>query len=435
MSTVQEIKDILKECSDSKGIPVISPDHWEHLSKQYEKNVFRVAFAEYITENSVPFPLRNITKSRLEEEFTKFCNTSHKNMIEYIPHDIVFERFDYRYSYNDYGLGVIKRDVSSNIVSDYFHQENRMRCGSLSSPSPYEIWTDKQKLAKLNYHWWRNMHKGHGIDYGSIRTAIRLGSYIPAQFKPSIAKFLYEQHDAVNVLDTSCGWGDRLAGFFATPSTKLYIGCDPNPAVYEKYKEQCKVYESLLGNGSVITEYDDYFVSDGVKKVVIYNKASEDVDWTEYKNTFDFYFTSPPYYNTEKYSKLDGNTSSQSWFRYNTFESWMYDFFLPLNEKLWFTMKDNSYFMVNIIDPNMGNSKKGRYELCDKMVDHFVENFDNCYFLGKIGMGMSIRPNTPNASLENKGIEPIWVFRKNNQKYTHSRIRKTHSLESMFETT
>ena len=31
--------------------------------------------------------------------------------------------------------------------------------------------------------------------------------------------------NAKKVLDTSCGWGDRLAGFF-TSDAEEYIGCD-----------------------------------------------------------------------------------------------------------------------------------------------------------------------------------------------------------------
>ena len=53
--------------------------------------------------------------------------------------------------------------------------------------------------------------------------------------------------NANKVLDTSCGWGDRLCGFYAS-NAKEYIGCDPNPNTYERYKKQCIEYERLLGN-------------------------------------------------------------------------------------------------------------------------------------------------------------------------------------------
>ena len=52
--------------------------------------------------------------------------------------------------------------------------------------------------------------------------------------------------DARTVLDTSCGWGDRLCGFFASKSAEMYIGCDPNPNTFEVYKKQCIEYEKIL---------------------------------------------------------------------------------------------------------------------------------------------------------------------------------------------
>ena len=40
--------------------------------------------------------------------------------------------------------------------------------------------------------------------------SFRLGTYIATQFKPIVAKTIYDMSDAKTVLDTSMGWGDRL---------------------------------------------------------------------------------------------------------------------------------------------------------------------------------------------------------------------------------
>ena len=72
----------------------------------------------------------------------------------------------------------------------------------------------------------------------SYISAFRLGTYIATQFKPVVAKAdLQENNKAKTVLDTSCGWGDRLAGFFAS-NAEEYYGCDPNPNTYRRYQEQ-----------------------------------------------------------------------------------------------------------------------------------------------------------------------------------------------------
>ena len=44
--------------------------------------------------------------------------------------------------------------------------------------------------------------------------AFRLGTYIATQFKLKCCKDNLSNDKCIKVLDTSCGWGDRLAGFF-----------------------------------------------------------------------------------------------------------------------------------------------------------------------------------------------------------------------------
>ena len=56
---------------------------------------------------------------------------------------------------------------------------------------------------------------------------------------------IYDITNAKTVLDTSCGWGDRLAGFFASDAEEYY-GYDPNPNTYQRYQEQISSYNKLL---------------------------------------------------------------------------------------------------------------------------------------------------------------------------------------------
>ena len=55
---------------------------------------------------------------------------------------IVFEKYDdYKYSYdNHYGLGLINGPSNFNDVSNYFHQDLRLECGSYGFRAPKEVW-------------------------------------------------------------------------------------------------------------------------------------------------------------------------------------------------------------------------------------------------------------------------------------------------------
>jgi len=409
------ITTFLEKHKDDRGIPYIPNKVWKDFIQRYDKKDIRESLSDYIFNNKIPFPSKQISYVEMADLFLKFCRTSMKDQYKY-P-DNVFERIDYKYKYSDKPLGVIDKSHVYNSVSNYFHQENRMRCGSNLVSSPWDIWHDIDKLNNMNWHFWRLGALGNSnIDASAFRSAFRIGTYTATQFKPSVAKALYEKHGARKILDTSCGWGDRLAGFYATSDAELYVGCDPNPEVYETYKDQCLEYENMLGcDTAVLQDKGDHFIVLGTKKVIIYNLPSEDVDWSLYENTFDFYFTSPPYYETERYAS--SNAETQSWYRYPDFDSWKNDFFFPVNEKVFHALNDSAYMMINIIEPRI--AKGTRLNLCDDMVDHLISIGAN--YIGKIGMRMQARPHAiVNADKNSVFIEPIWVFRKNNSEYVNT---------------
>jgi hypothetical protein len=413
----QEIKQFFKDNCDSNGLPNIKYNAWVEFINLHSKDDIRKGLAEYITENKVPFPFKKISEQELHALFKKFSKTSLMNY--YKNFSDVKERYDYKYKYSDNPLGVIDKSHYYNSVSNYFQQENRLKCGSNSSYAPLEIWNDVNKLQRMNWTFWRlGILEGSDIGPQTFRGSFRLGTYTATQFKPSVAKALYEKHNAINVLDTSCGWGDRLAGFYATPSTKLYVGCDPNPDVFNVYKEQCVAYERILGCEPTLIEKDEYFECVGKKTVKIWNLPSEDVEWSLYTDTFDFYFTSPPYFETEKYASDTEMVDKQSWSRYNSFESWKTEFFFSVTKSVWPTIKKDGYMMINIIEPSSGGK---RMPLCDDMVDYF-KSFENSHYLGKIGMRMMARPNA--TELQQVFIEPIWVFRKDNDSYVCDGLSK-----------
>jgi len=410
----EEIVKFFSDNSDSKGIPNVRDDLWHDLIKTYDKNDIRESLAEYVHRNNIPFPYRPHSEDDFKSRFIKFKNTS--MLDQYKNFDIVLERYDYKNKYQDKPLGVIDKSHFYNLTSDYFQQPNRLKCGSNSVSSPYDIWTNKKLLKSMNWTFWRLSKSGPKIN--SFLSSFRLGTYTATQFKPSVAKALYEKHNAINVLDTSCGWGDRLCGFYATSNTKLYVGCDPNPEVFETYKKQCVEYEKLLGKSNPkLIEEDNYFECIGKKTVKIWNLPSEDVEWNLYENTFDFYFTSPPYFSTEKYAENTDKSENQSWSRYTSFDSWKFDFFFKVTKDVWKTIKKDGFMMINIIEPRGPTDK--RLNLCDDMVDYF-SSFDGSNYLGKIGMRMMARPNA--KELHDVFIEPIWVFRKENENYLQNKI-------------
>ena len=211
--------------------------------------------------------------------------------------------------------------------------------------------------------------------------------------------------NAKRVLDTSCGWGDRLAGFFASDAEE-YIGCDPNPNTYKQYMKQIEVYNSFLTKP---------------KKVKIYNCGAEDLPWDEIKD-IDCSFTSPPYFSTEEYNKGGEKEENQSWFKFNEYEKWRDDFFLPVSKKCF---ERSKHTIINIMDPQV---KGKRYRSCDEVVDMLKDNF-----VGQIGMRIMQRPKSDKLFETEKDkqefmnktfIENVWCFSKDKNFDLFSTARK-----------
>jgi len=406
---VSEIIDVLKIYGDETGLPIIPYADWIKIRSTYEREHLQQAFADLIIDNNIPFPFKEVSEEELKSTFfrlRKHCPDLHYPIT-------VNEKHDFKYKYVDNPLGVIKKTSHLyNNLSNQFQQENRLNCGSVWDKSPVEMWTTKKYLKGLRWQFWNDKFLTKvGINAAEYRAAFQTASYTCAQFKPEIAKFCYAKTNAKTVLDLSCGWGDRLAGFFGSPNAEVYIGCDPNPAVYVAYKKQCIAYESYLGVEAKITEYDNYFESQGTKLVRIYNLPAEDVDWTQYHNYFDVMMTSPPYFALEKYDDKSETNSGQSWIRYPNFEKWRDEFLYPLIDAIIPTINETGFLMLNIVEPKTGGRKTKSHMLCDDMIEYIDPKLK---YQGKLGMEIVARPdNIVNAVKSNTTtIEPIFVFSK-----------------------
>jgi len=223
-----------------------------------------------------------------------------------------------------------------------------------------------------------------GVRNKVLQDCLRLGNYMASQFKPSCAKSLYDFFQAKNVLDFSAGWGDRLVGFHAS-NAQSYVGIDPNTKLHEKYK--------------AISE----FCNTGKKTEFICSPA-EDADLGD--REFDFVFTSPPYFDIERYSKEE----TQSWKRYKRKEEWLNLFFLSTLKKSWDHLKEGGRIAINIADK--GHSRGDvNVEICLPMLK-YMESLGATYE-GIIGYRMNKRPGDRMGDVGG-GVfcEPIWIWSK-----------------------
>ena len=411
----------LSKYADENKLPVMDQQQFETVTDDIGKAQFRLDLADYIEEHRPKFPLKEISYEVMRQCFKSLQKQDvweYVKPVEQLEKNVKEKYDDYKYNFKDHGLGIIDAPSIFNDVSNYFHQHLRLNCGSFGFKAPMEVW---EKGSSIDI-WrclgpiWRGINgmkpvmvdgreelRGGKLDDKSYMSAFRLGTYIATQFKPNVAKTIYQMTNAKRVLDTSCGWGDRLAGFF-TSDAEEYIGCDPNPNTFKQYLKQVETYNSFLPKP---------------KKVTLYNCGAEDLPWDKIDN-IDCAFTSPPYFSTERYNEGGEKEENQSWHKFDEYSKWRDDFYLPVAQK---SFERSKHMFVNIMDPNIKNK---RYYSSDELVDSLKDNF-----VGQIGMRIMQRPKSDKLfkSEEEKAefmnriyIENVWCFSKEKLDYfRHSR--------------
>ena len=395
-----ELYDLLHKCADSTGLPVMSRPLFLDTIEKYGKEDFRRALADFITQEKPPYPLHEFDQNKVIKTFHKLKKADWTNYIMSSEKEVIEKYDDYKYPYSKYGLGVIQAPPSFNYVSDSFMNDLRMQCNSYGYKAPVTRWNDGDNLWGAFGPIFRGVNDHQELTPRTYTMSFRLGTYIATQFKPIVAKVIYEMTNAKTVLDTSMGWGDRLTGFYASNATH-YIGCDPNPNTFARYKEMIKFFDKLTG---------------GKKTVQMYNCGAEDLPWNEIENV-DCAFTSPPYFSTERYNEGGEKEELQSWAKFNEYEKWRDDFYLPVAHNSFNSLSKNGVMMVNILDPKI---KGKRYRSGDELVDSLRETF-----LGQIGMRIMQRPqgasvfkdedgnfdkNAMDEFMDKSYIENVWCF-------------------------
>ena len=234
--------------------------------------------------------------------------------------------------------GVIEFDVDS-IFKNGIIKQTMHSCGFLWTYFPHwidvaydnkgtirELWDNDKKLKELIKKTYDYEIK-HGC--GSITTnrlrqnsKVYLSKQSVSNFRPTAAKLIYNKFgNSGTVWDMSCGWGGRLFGFLASNCIK-YIGTEP-------------AKETFKGLQNISSEFN-------IKNVELINCGSE--DYRPDESSLDLCFTSPPYFDTEKYS----NDGEQSYIKFNTKELWLSGFYKKTIENCYFGLKKGGYMIINI---------------------------------------------------------------------------------------
>lgn len=233
------------------------------------------------------------------------------------------------------------------------------------------------------------MREGNNLVYPTaVRRALELVTGENIQnFKPQNARAIVEHLCPVlwgNVYDYSCGYGGRLLGIGCSNMKYNYIGVDPNTETvkYLNYFNDC-IEEAVGVRGSIIQSVsEEYQPSD-----------------------IDLAFSSPPYFNLEKYSDED----TQCMVRYKTLDDWFNGYVVPTIEHIYSGLNIEGLFATNIADYKTYGNKEY------KVVEDWIKTAERIGFkhVSTIKMMLNTRPGVGNNKLAGREkYEGVYVFQK-----------------------
>jgi hypothetical protein len=166
----------------------------------------------------------------------------------------------------------------------------------------------------------------HPINFVKVAGVGWGGFHIAYEFPPSLARDLYKKYcqKGARVLDPCHGWGGRVIGFLAANLFGHYDGFDPVVRTHSGWQELVR----FLQTGAVDSTVEGYCLpfEDAVLE----------------PESYDFAFTSPPYFDTEDYGPDPLNSAN----RYMTLDDWAAGFVKPLIVNTMAALKQSGRFVL-----------------------------------------------------------------------------------------
>jgi len=217
-----------------------------------------------------------------------------------------------------------------NDITNLFSETVRVTCKFGNYPTPMEYWTKNKETV---------MQKAI-TDYGepmtifNIRETIFANTWLCNNFRITVAMAVLRRFKVRKWLDISAGWGDRLlAAIFH--GVELYVGADPNKDLHPCYQKMINTFVSKNKRERF--------------KVLQYGFEDAPIPKTQ----FDLVFTSPPFFDLEKYSVHSGDSIT----KFAGEKNWTDNFLMVCIEKAYRHLEPGGHMVLYLHDSPYLNTR------------------------------------------------------------------------------
>jgi len=391
----------------------------------------------FVDDNYLPEFIKQMRRLTRQDGMYRFSRTVHLN------------NPDYHNSHIQGGKEWIEKWVSGDTLAGYdfclSQADSKVPAPEITASEVKQLWAEG-KLRYENISSLRTADWGDNMDnltdlpkqpiqikiyplgqtiFPEATAAFRIGMGTQAvvNFPPLTAKFLYQkftQHikeqDVINIYDPSAGWGGRILGAMSVDDRNIhYIGNDPNTENFipeigkTRYEYLAEFFNNKVPGASNLFwgHRNSYELFTTGSEII-----GEEERFQKYKGKLDFVFTSPPYFDRERYSDDD----SQSFKKFSNYDSWRDGFLRPTLTTAFEYLRNDRYICWNIADIKMGKDKF--FPLEQDSID--ILTGLGMEYKGKIKMTMSPMTGVDLSGVKNSmrlggtayKYEPIFIFYK-----------------------
>lgn len=341
---------------------------WQNGDENTKKLIVDLVFEHY---RRTGYPHNTLTEDQLTKQMCSLVKTSNVLLSEN------------RLQMNTFGLA---------IPNSFHPHMMKVKCRK-NNLSPWELYQDDEKFKDAINRW---MELNRKPTASGLRRILRTrdGVRSVVNFKPSIARYFYENYCVAGgrVLDPCAGFGGRLCGLISCSKGLIYHGIDPcgetavgNVKMASFYSKQ----HDLMGR-----KWKFGFRFDlGCAEEILPEIASE---------SYDLVFTSPPYFDVEKYEE---NNPMQSYIKFKTYNEWRDGFLKVVLKESVRVLKSGGYFVWNV------KNCEGNLIADDSL--EIMKNIDGVELVKTYKMMLANSEYHRKKDKKIERYEPVFVFRKN----------------------
>lgn len=283
---------------------------------------------------------------------------------------------------------IVGRQISSSMIgvglANSFHPQ-MWRVKVKGSRSPFNCFDNDDALHGLirkAFSIWEDRCATNGSNLRRMLSSFSHTTRV-SNFRPTAAKAIYEHYssDGDTVVDFSAGYGGRMLG--CLPLDRVYVGIDP-------CLDQIKGLRNMKAKLGTLVKVK--------ARTKIHRACAENFLPTLKTNSVALVFSSPPYFNLERYSY----EKSQSYIQYPIYEQWLDGFLgkIFLGSKR--ILKRGGHLVVNVADVN-------GHPLIDDTLRLATKHFT---LTDTLKLKLSNRPYQRVDPTKAYKYEPVFVFRK-----------------------